>query len=696
MIMAHSSFALDLVTALWSHHLAVLLLKATLILVAAFGISVVLQRASAGTRHLVWLVALGTLLVAPILIAWTPLEIHVLPAIDMTTVVARTGDEVTPAAISPRAPAATEAHAPARLARIASAPRSASMWPTIVASAGQGALVIAAVWASGVLLVLGGLGWSLLVVRRIVRAARPLEDPVWGSLLVEAADRLGLDETPRLVVARETHMPFGCGVFVPTIVLPETSHAWNQDRRRAVLLHELAHVRRRDLVGHMLGRIACAAYWFHPLVWMAAKRLRTESERACDDLAVTSGTHAADYAEHLLDIVTAVRAHATPVAALAMARRNEFEGRMLAILDPELPHTTPSRGQSSLLIAGLVLSAGLVAAAAPVRRAHTVAPVRAQAPIPSAAGQVVPATPTPNPTAPESRRLAQEPLHTRANQTTTVPSAARVPTDPTDVRAGQDLVPRSRIPNPESRIPSDSQSNDERPALLAKVLRTDSSAELRRVAAWGLQDYDHSQVAEEALVAAVQHDADARVREMAAWALGSFDGHQEVVGALAAAVHSDAAEEVRETATWALGQAGDEDAADALTAALGDASAAVRLRAAWGLGNVGPKHAPQALIGLLRDHDPETRRLAAWALFQIQDPSALPALETALHSESDKDVQMAELRAVAVMGDKAVDVLSGLLESKDPEIRSMAIRGLAGGDAAGPWPWPWPEPRPNP
>jgi HEAT repeat protein len=71
-------------------------------------------------------------------------------------------------------------------------------------------------------------------------------------------------------------------------------------------------------------------------------------------------------------------------------------------------------------------------------------------------------------------------------------------------------------------------------------------------------------------------------------------------------------------------------------------------------------------------------------------------LQTALHEESDKDVQMAELRAIAVMGDDAVDVLRGLLESPDPEIKSMAIRGLAGGNATGPWPWPWPEPRPNP
>jgi beta-lactamase regulating signal transducer with metallopeptidase domain len=116
---------------------------------------------------------------------------------------------------------------------------------------------------------------------------------------------------------------------------------WTLDRRRAVLLHELAHVRRRDLVGHTIGRFACALYWFHPLVWTAAKRLRSESERACDDLAPQLRRSR----ERLRRTPTRHRdwraPHATPAVALAMARRKEFEGRMLAILDPELRRGAP-------------------------------------------------------------------------------------------------------------------------------------------------------------------------------------------------------------------------------------------------------------------------------------------------------------------------------------------------------------------
>ena len=144
-------------------------------------------------------------------------------------------------------------------------------------------------------------------------------------------------------------MPFACGVLNPTVVLPIECNDWSAERRTAVLLHELAHVRRRDLLGHTLGRVACAVYWFHPLVWTAARRLRSESERACDDLALTCGTGAADYAEHLLDIVTSVRRDRTSLVALARARRKEFEGRRLAILDPQRRRSLPRPWKTAAL-----------------------------------------------------------------------------------------------------------------------------------------------------------------------------------------------------------------------------------------------------------------------------------------------------------------------------------------------------------
>jgi HEAT repeat protein len=83
-------------------------------------------------------------------------------------------------------------------------------------------------------------------------------------------------------------------------------------------------------------------------------------------------------------------------------------------------------------------------------------------------------------------------------------------------------------------------------------------------------------------------------------------------------------------------------------------------------------------------------------LYQIEDPASLPALEAALHTESDGENQIADIRAIAVMGEESVTALSGLLTSSDPRIKSMAVRALAGGHASGPWPMPMPRPRPSP
>jgi HEAT repeat protein len=120
------------------------------------------------------------------------------------------------------------------------------------------------------------------------------------------------------------------------------------------------------------------------------------------------------------------------------------------------------------------------------------------------------------------------------------------------------------------------------------------------------------------------------------------------------------------------------------------------MRAIWALGQINPRQAPRALIDLLRDPNPEIREITAWALYEIEDPGAIPALDAALRAESDKKLQFAYIRALAATGEKSVEAVRRLLDSKDPEIKNIAVRALAGGNATGPWPWPWPEPRPFP
>ena len=381
--------------------------KATLLLLLAVIASAALKRASAGARHMIWVGALAAVVLLPALSRWMPWHVVVLPG-SLRTVVsmpvllgkqqvsapnmsegssapaaqaAMQHDQVAPALsepaeVSPIAqPSDAEAIHTTPQAPIESAPlRSAAATSRSSGMSGEAPggvgetdiwLVLSTLWVVGTLALLARLLVGMASVRRIVRRARPLDSAEWTAPLWEVSDRLDLVRAPRILCSDEASMPFACGIVHPAVVLPVEASDWSDERRRAVLFHELAHVRRRDLLGHTLGRVACAIYWFHPLVWAAARRLRSESERACDDLVLTSGTRASEYAHHLLEIVTGVRNASAPATALAMARRKEFEGRVLAILDPEQRRTAPGRIQATALVIGLVALTLSVSAMAP-------------------------------------------------------------------------------------------------------------------------------------------------------------------------------------------------------------------------------------------------------------------------------------------------------------------------------------------
>lgn len=124
--------------------------------------------------------------------------------------------------------------------------------------------------------------------------------------------------------------PFTWGFLRPVVLLPAG------DRNPEVLAHELAHVRRADWLTQMLAQSACAVYWFHPLVWIAAANLRRESERACDDAVLQAGGAAAAYADQLVEIARRQQLAAvveTPVAVAMWNRHSQLEDRVKKILE---------------------------------------------------------------------------------------------------------------------------------------------------------------------------------------------------------------------------------------------------------------------------------------------------------------------------------------------------------------------------
>jgi hypothetical protein len=137
---------------------------------------------------------------------------------------------------------------------------------------------------------------------------------------------------------------------------------------RIVLGHELAHIRRRDWLTHVAAELLRAAYWFNPLVWIACRRLRLESEQACDDAVLGLGIEGPEYAAHLLDLARAFKQCRTTVfPAPAMARPSSLERRVRAMLNTHLVRTPLTRAAGAAIAIALVAItlplAGLVASA---------------------------------------------------------------------------------------------------------------------------------------------------------------------------------------------------------------------------------------------------------------------------------------------------------------------------------------------
>jgi beta-lactamase regulating signal transducer with metallopeptidase domain len=304
--------------------------KASVLLGAAAILQLVLhRRASAATKHLLWTLAIVSVLVLPALSL-------VLPEWKVTIRTAATDAPVMP--IVNHVDASVDQASPS--AALAGSPAPSPSLPHADGLSLSSALL--GLYVAGVIGILIRLTFQHASAWRFVRRAIPVQDDDWTRLLTDCAGRMGVRRRVRLLRSLEQNVPVAFGIWRPSIVIPLVAATWSDDRRRAVILHELAHVARFDCLTQALARAACATYWFHPAVWWVARRLRIERELACDDRVLAAGTKARDYAGHLLEIAYALGGRSAPALAVSMARPHQLEGRMLAALDDTRNRRVPS------------------------------------------------------------------------------------------------------------------------------------------------------------------------------------------------------------------------------------------------------------------------------------------------------------------------------------------------------------------
>jgi beta-lactamase regulating signal transducer with metallopeptidase domain len=417
-MLAWTGDVLATVRVAWPAVAAVATAKSLVLLGLAAGGAVALRRASAAARHLVWATAMTGLLVLPALAVagprWPiPLPGGLARAVDRMVGGAGTagemgllgvaGDEAVVGKVGEAVGSEVErgaaggwtkpetaegpgarSEAPARGGRVGVV---ASSVERRAAAGGGGVdwtvdwrIGLGLVWLGGLLAGLLTLAGGLLGLKRLGRSARPACARVEAAAR-EAAARLGLERRVLLLEADGPIMPMTWGVLRPVVLLPAGAGSWPAARLEAVLLHELAHVQRRDPLTQLAAELACAIHWFNPAAWLAARRLRIEREHACDDAVLQAGATPSDYAGQLLDVVRSLRpASMVAVGATAMARSSQLGGRLLAVLDERRNRAGVTRARAWATAACFAVVVPAIAAAAPQQPAPPPQPTRPQVP----------------------------------------------------------------------------------------------------------------------------------------------------------------------------------------------------------------------------------------------------------------------------------------------------------------------------
>jgi beta-lactamase regulating signal transducer with metallopeptidase domain/DUF4097 and DUF4098 domain-containing protein YvlB len=320
---------------------AMIVVKATIVLVAGAGITFALRASSASARYSVWALALAAVLALPI-------GSVLLPSVNVA-IRSQSAPRIEEADVSSaRRESVASATAATTLDPVVSSPDAAG--PAVILNrllrSDDSRLLIVGVWLAGFLLIVARMIAGRIALGRIARRAVQPEGDDWQKDIEREARLAGIPGGIRVLLSNEVGTPLAAGIFSPLILLPADAEEWTDDHRQVVLRHELAHIASSDAFLCAMSGVACAVYWFHPLVWMAARRLRTEQERACDDRVLSLGTPATDYAAHILEVARTARSMGMDgFVSMAMARPSQLEGRLLAVLSTTRSRRTLRRRQ---------------------------------------------------------------------------------------------------------------------------------------------------------------------------------------------------------------------------------------------------------------------------------------------------------------------------------------------------------------
>ena len=323
-----------------------LLVKGALLCGIAGLATLLMRRSPAYARKAVWAAVLGALIILPISGLFAPAwDIPILPVIG--------GEMLVSGEIgAPGKGAGSPAQSAPPMAGTPEAPAEAGLFER---SRQVGIGWLAFIWLVGLCLCAVWFALSRYLIGRLISKAEPLGG-AWQDLLSDLAHKTGVRTRVRLLKSPAITAAMTAGVLRPVIVLPAQAETWARTRRRLVLSHELAHVKRWDSLIEVLGFAATALHWFNPLAWIALNRLRIERERDCDNAVLNSGAKPSDYASLLMEIATDMQRRSKPMWQIAtVSEGSSLKDRLLSILDPKINRRNGNLG-SMFMIGVLVVA----------------------------------------------------------------------------------------------------------------------------------------------------------------------------------------------------------------------------------------------------------------------------------------------------------------------------------------------------
>lgn len=379
------------------------LLAGSIIIMALAWALALQKRASA--RHLAWAGAFGAVLILPLLAAIVPSPLRILLPAPPETIPVQSLSDAASAATLPTP-----------------ADSGITVDPVNIA------LALGALWLLGIVILTLRYAVSSFCLAALRRSSRPF------ALAPEDLPRIAATRREcELRLSDSENGPITWGVFSPVILLPRNAVFWPRERLHAVLLHELAHIRRRDSLVQILALFVCTLYWPNPFIWLGARALRRDAEMAADDAALCAGVRPSTYAGELLALAAEFRTRAPAVSALSlfMAAPSALEARVESVLEPTSLRTGVTN-MDVIRIAGLgFVAAGAIAFACPSLAQDTqssqpveTAPLPPVAPSAPAAPEAPPAPETPvtsqTPVAPEAPSIDVSAHHVHVHGLTRV------------------------------------------------------------------------------------------------------------------------------------------------------------------------------------------------------------------------------------------------------------------------------------